>query len=115
METESESEMKALHIIVNAGHTDEIMEIIRQAGAAVNSPCAAGGTIIHARGEGSHHRSFLGITLDNEQEIIISIVEKKLAEQIMIDIKEKAGWKTEVRGLCYAMPVDRVIGINQIE
>ena len=103
---ETESEMKALHVIVNAGHTDEIMEIIRQAGAA-------GGTIIHARGEGSHHRSFLGITLDHEQEIIISIVEKKLADQIMTDIKEKAGWKTEVRGLCYSMPVDKVIGINQ--
>jgi len=102
---ETESEMKALHVIVNAGHTDEIMEIIRQAGAG-------GGTIIHARGEGSQHRSFLGITLDHEQEIIISIVEKKLAEQIMTDIKEKAGWKTEVRGLCYAMPVDKVIGIN---
>jgi len=112
---ETGSEMKALHIIVNAGHTDEIMEIIRQAGAAINSPCASGGTIIHARGEGSRHRSFLGITLDHEQEVIISIVDKNLADQIMTDIKEKAGWKTEVRGLCYSMPVDKVIGINQVE
>ena len=101
----SATDMKALHIVVNAGHTDEIMGIIREAGAS-------GGTIIHARGEGSHHRSFLGITLDHEQEIIISIVDKKLADQIMTDIKEKAGWKTEVRGLCYSMPVDRIIGIN---
>jgi len=100
--------MKALHIVVNAGFTDEIMEIIREAGGS-------GGTIIHARGEGSKHRSFLGITLDSEQEIIISIADQKTAEQIMTDIKEKAGWKTEVRGLCYMMPVDEIIGIRSVE
>ena len=105
---ETGSDIKALHVVVNAGHTDEIMKIIREAGAT-------GGTVIHARGEGSQHRSFLGITLDHEQEIIISIVDKKLAEQIMTDIKEKAGWNTEVRGLCYLMPVDNVIGLNPLD
>jgi len=104
---ETGTDMKALHIVVNAGYTDEIMEIIRATGAS-------GGTIIHARGEGSQHRSFMGITLDHEQEIIISIADKKTAEQIMEDIKEKAGWKTEVRGICYMMPVDRIIGIGGV-
>ena len=103
---ETGSEMKALHVVVNAGYTDEIMEILRAGGAS-------GGTIIHARGEGSHHRSFLGITLDYEQEIIISLVDQITAEKIMEDIKEKAGWKTDVRGLCYMMPVDKIIGLRQ--
>lgn len=105
---ETGTEMKALHVVVNAGYTDEIMEILRAAGAS-------GGTIIHARGEGSHHRSFLGITLDYEQEIIICIVDASTAEKIMEDIKEKAGWKTDVRGLCYMMPVEKIIGLRQPE
>ena len=105
---ETVSDMKALHIVVNAGYTDEIMEILRAAGAS-------GGTIIHARGEGSHHRSFLGITLDYEQEIIICIVDENTAMQIMDDIKEKAGWKTDVRGICYMMPVEKIIGLRQPE
>ena len=105
---ETGSDMKALHIVVNAGYTDEIMDIIREAGAS-------GGTIIHARGEGSKHRSFLGITLDYEQEIIISITDKKTAEQIMTGITEKAGWTTDARGICYMMPVEKIIGLRQSE
>ena len=105
---EMTSDVKALHIVVNAGYTDEIMKIIRATGAS-------GGTIIHARGEGSQHRSFMGITLDHEQEIIISITDYKTALQIMEDIKEKAGWKTDVRGICYMMPVDKIIGMGQKE
>ena len=105
---ETGNEMKALYVVVSAGHTDEVMEILRAGGVS-------GGTIISARGEGSHHRSFMGITLDYEQEIIISIADKKTAEQIMVDIQEKAGWKTEVRGICYMMPVDKIIGLRPQE
>ena len=102
---DSGPEMKAIYVVVNAGFTDEIMDIVRSAGAS-------GGTVVHARGEGSHHRSFLGITLDYEQEIIISIVEKSVAEKIMHEVKEKAGMKTDIRGVCYMMPVERVIGLR---
>jgi len=105
---ETKSEMKALYIIVNSGFTDEVMEIIRASGAS-------GGTIVHARGEGSHHRSFLGITLDHEQEIIISIVEKATAEKIMSEVREKSGLKTDVHGICYLMPVERVIGLVPVK
>ena len=105
---ETGSDMKVMHIVVNAGYTDEIMDIIRDSGAS-------GGTIIHARGEGSHHMSFMCITLDYEQEIIISIVEKDTAEQIMADIKEKAGWKTDIRGICYMMPIEKSIGLSRPE
>ena len=105
---EQEPDMKALYIIANAGFSDEITEIIRAAGAT-------GATIVHARGEGSHHHSFMGITLDHEQEIVISITEKHIAEKIMADIKEKAGWATDVHGICYMMPVERIIGLRRPE
>ena len=102
------ADMKALYIVANAGHTDKIMDILRQNGAT-------GGTIIHARGEGSHHRLFLGITLDHEQEIVICIAEQAAAEQIMDAIQEKAGWKSEVHGICYMLPIEKIIGLHQPE
>ena len=102
---EDSTEMKAVYVVANAGYTDEIMDIIRAAGGT-------GGTIVHARGEGSHHRSFMGITLDHEQEIIISITDNSTAGKIMDSIKEKAGWKTDIHGICYIMPVDRIIGLG---
>ena len=97
--------MKALHIIANVGYTDQIMDILRTAGAT-------GSTIVHARGEGSHHHSFLGITLDFEREIIISVVNEETAERILADVAEKLGCNTEVHGICYMMPVEKAVGIN---
>jgi len=105
---ETGSVIKALYIVVNAGFTDEIMDIIRAAGGS-------GGTIIHARGEGSHHHLFMGITLDHEQEIIICLADMKTAEQIMESIKQKAGRNTDIRGICYVLPVERIIGLHQPE
>ena len=102
---ETEDQMKALYIIANAGHTDEIMEIIRAAGGS-------GGTIIHARGEGSHHESIMGITVDHEQEIIIIVTERSTAGRIIAGIDGKAGRETEVHGICYMMPVERAIGLR---
>ena len=101
---ESGLEMRALYIVANAGHIDEIMEIVRAAGAP-------GGTVLHARGEGSQHNIFMGITVDYEREVIITIVEKRIADSIMASIKEKVGWDTETHGVCFTMPVEKIIGL----
>jgi len=100
------SDMKALYITANAGYIDEIMEIIRAAGAP-------GGTIIHARGEGTRHQMIMGITVDYEREVIISIVDESTADEIMASIKKKLGSNTEVRGICYTMPINKIIGLRQ--
>ena len=103
---ETGSDMRALYIISSAGHIDEIMGILRAEGAP-------GGTVIHTRGEGSKHQVFMGITLDYEREMIVSIVNKDVAGNIMNAIKQKAGWETEVHGICYTMPVEKIIGLRQ--
>jgi len=103
---ETGPDMKALYITANAGYIDELMEIIRAAGAP-------GGTIIHARGEGTKHQMIMGITVDYEREVIISIVDESTADNIMDNIRKKMGRNTEVHGICYTMPVDRIIGLRQ--
>ncbi len=92
-------ELKALYIIVNAGFSSEIVDIARAHGAG-------GATILNARGSAAKPQTILGITIDTEKEIVLSIVEKETAAAIMQAVKEKAGIGTPAHGLCFSMPVE---------
>jgi len=103
-----DSDIKALYIVCNAGYADDIMDIVRGAGAR-------GGTIVNARGTGAQFQSFMGITCEYEREIIISVVDKATADKIMTDVKAKVGGNPEIRGICFTSPVEHVIGISQAQ
>lgn len=67
---------------------------------------ATGATIIDARGSVAKPKTILGITIDTEKEIVLSVVEKGVAMKIVEAIKEKAGVGTSAHGLCFFMPVE---------
>lgn len=92
-------ELKALYIIVNAGFSSEVVEIARSLGST-------GATIINARGSVAKPKTILGITIDTEKEIVLSVVEKDVAVKIAEAIKEKAGVGTAAHGLCFFLPVE---------
>ena len=92
-------ELKALYIIVNAGFASEVVEIARSLGST-------GATIINARGSVAKPKTILGITIDTEKEIVLSVVEKEIAVKIMEQVKEKAGVGTAAHGLCFFLPVE---------
>ena len=92
-------ELKALYIIVNAGFASEVVDIAREAGAT-------GATVINARGSVAKPKTILGITIDTEKEIVLSVVEKDIAVKITAAIKEKAGVGTAAHGLCFFLPVE---------
>lgn len=92
-------ELKALYIIVNAGFSSEVVEIARAAGST-------GATIINARGSVAKPKTILGITIDTEKEIVLSVVEKNVAVRIVEQIKEKLGVGTAAHGLCFFLPVE---------
>ncbi|NLL78032.1 MAG: P-II family nitrogen regulator [Clostridiales bacterium] len=102
--TES-SYKKALYIIVNIGFADEVAEIMRNEGAG-------GATIINARGSGAAPKSILGITIDTEKEIILSVVDEEMSEKIIRAVKEKAGLGTPCNSICFTMPVDKFVMTN---
>ena len=104
---ETTVKLKALFVIANAGYTDALMDILRAEGAS-------GATVMNARGEGAKQQSILGITVESEKEIIFTIVEASAAKRMMTALKEKAGWKSKLHGICFTMPVDQVIGINAV-
>ncbi len=92
-------ELKALYIIVNAGFAAEVVDIARSLGST-------GATIINARGSVAKPKTILGITIDTEKEIVLSVVEKDVAVNIVEAIKEKAGVGTPAHGLCFFLPVE---------
>ena len=92
-------ELKALYIIVNAGFASEVVDIARSLGST-------GATIINARGSVAKPKTILGITIDTEKEIVLSVVEKDVAVKIMEQVKEKAGVGTAAHGLCFFLPVE---------
>ena len=100
-----ETNMKALMIVTNAGFADDIINAAREVGVR-------GATILNARGEGAHHETIFGITVDTEKDLILSIVDEVIAKKAMEVIKERFGLKTSAHCICFTMPVDKIIGIN---
>ena len=92
-------DLKALYIIVNAGFSAEVVEIARSVGST-------GATIINARGSVAKPKTILGITIDTEKEIVLTIVEKDVAVRIMEEVKAKSGVGTAAHGLCFFLPVE---------
>ena len=102
-------ELKALYIIVNAGFSAEVVEIARSLGST-------GATIINARGSVAKPKTILGITIDTEKEIVLSVVEKDIAVKIAEAIRDKAGVGTAAHGLCFFLPVEMsTLSIHEAE
>ena len=97
--------MKALFIILNAGFSEEIIALVREAGVM-------GATIMNARGTGAQHAKFLGITVDTEKELLICITDEDTANKAMMAAKEQMGIKTPAHCICFTMPVDKTVGIS---
>lgn len=93
------TDLKALYIIVNAGFSSQIVDLIRDCGGG-------GATILNARGSFGKQKSILGITIDSEKEIILSILNKEIADNVVEMVKEKAGVGTNAHGVCYYLPVE---------
>jgi len=91
--------------IINRGYADDAMDAAREAGAE-------GGIIINGRGAGfTSAEQFLGINIEQEREILLNVVEKKKVNKILKSIVEKAGIKTEARGISLVLPVNDANGV----
>lgn len=99
--------MKALLIVVNAGFAEEIVDIARGEGAG-------GATILNARGAGPKHQTILGITIDAEKEMVLTVVPCAVAAKIMETVKEKAGVGTPAHGICFFMPVEKMTKMTAV-
>ncbi len=95
--------------IANQGYSEQIMNAARKVHAA-------GGTMIHAKGTGTHlAEKFMGVTLVPEKEMIFIVVRDKQKNDIMQAITQEAGPGTQAGAIVFSLPVTDTAGMRLME
>lgn len=98
----AEEEHSLILIVVNQGHTDEVMNTARSAGAR-------GGTIIRSRWAGAEEaETFYGITLQAEKEVIAILAGDGRRKLIMESVNKKHGMNTAAGAMICSVAVDEM-------
>ena len=104
-----DTKYELLVTIANQGHTELIMDAARKVHAA-------GGTVIHAKGTGTHlAQKFMGVTLVPEKEMIFIVVRKSQKNAIMKAIMDEAGTGTPAGAIVFSLPVTDTAGMRMME
>ncbi len=103
---------KLIIAFVEDGMTDRVMETARKEGAT-------GATVIsQARGEGIQPaRTFMGLTLETQRDVLLFLVEEHLSRKILEGISATAGFDERPgKGIAFQIDVEDAVGIaHQIE
>jgi len=103
-----DKEYKLIVCIVNRGFAEAVMDAARGAGAK-------GGTVLHGRGTSVHTHTVLGVKIEPEKELLMIAVERETCRAVMEAVNEHAGLGTPGSGICFALPVEDIIGLKRIE
>ena len=103
---------KLIIAFVEDSKTDDVMEAAREAGAT-------GATVINnARGEGLEaSRSFFGLSLTTQRDVMLLLVETHLSRQILEHIGEVGEFdETPGTGIAFMIDVEDAVGVaHQVE
>ncbi|HKJ84129.1 MAG TPA: P-II family nitrogen regulator [Mariprofundaceae bacterium] len=103
---------KLIIALVEDGRTETIMNAAREAGAT-------GATVLgDARGEGlKPHKTFFGLTLETQRDMLMFLVEEHLSRHILERIGEVAEFDANPgSGVAFQLDVEDTIGLKkQIE
>ncbi|WP_094227687.1 P-II family nitrogen regulator [Methanolobus psychrotolerans] len=94
--------------IVKKGWGDKVVNASRKAGSR-------GGTIIYGRGTGVHeNKSLLGMLIEPEKEIVLTLSDSPNADSIIESIREDVGLDKPGCGLGFVVPLEKVFGTAHI-
>ena len=98
-----------IYVIYNEGHSDEVMDAARPAGAT-------GGTVISAKGTGLvSTEKFRGLSLASEREIILIVARSSAKANIMRAIITETGPSTPAGAICFSLPISQIAGIRRLD
>ena len=96
---------EVIFAIVNSGFADDVMDIARELGVR-------GGTIVNARGVVKEDAAaFFGITLHQDKEILMMVVEKEIRDNVLNAIYKQMGMAKKAKGIAFSLPVSDVAGL----
>jgi nitrogen regulatory protein PII len=103
---------KLIIALVEDSTTERVLEAAREAGAT-------GSTVInHARGEGiEKSKTFLGLTLDTQRDVLLFLVEEHLSRPILEKIAEAGEFDNQPgNGIAFQIDIEDAVGVShQIE
>jgi len=103
---------KLIIALVKDGKTNKVLDAAREAGAT-------GMTVINdARGEGiNQSRTFLGLTLETQRDMLLLLVEEHLCRQILETISEVGEFDTSPgAGIAFQIDIEDAVGVlHQVE
>lgn len=96
---------EVIFAIVNSGFAEDVMELAREQGAR-------GGTILNARGVVREDAAaFFGITLHEDKEILMMVVERDIRDRVLNAIYKEMGMAKKAKGIAFSLPVSDVAGL----
>lgn len=99
---------KMIIVFVEDGVTDNIMDAARKAGAT-------GATVIsNARGEGlKQNKTFFGLTLDSQRDVLLFLVEQHLSRKILETIAQVGQFDEKPgSGIAFQVDVEDAVGVS---
>lgn len=99
---------KLIVAFVDDSKTDQVMAAAREAGAT-------GATVINnARGEGiKQKKTFLGMTLETQRDVLLFVVEQHLCRHILERIDEVGEFDDSPgTGIAFSIDIDDVVGVK---
>lgn len=86
--------------------TDHIVDTAKKVGAT-------GATIIPARGTGIHEaKTFFGLSLEAQTDIILLLVEEHLVPKILDAVKKAGEFHKPGTGIAFVIPIEQVVGLE---
>ena len=99
---------KLIIALVNDDHTDAVLDAARDAGAT-------GATIVNnARGQGlKKSKTFFGLSLDAQRDLVLFLVEEHLARKILDEIGRVGEFDDKPgTGIAFQIDVEDAVGVN---
>ena len=99
-------QFKLIMTFVKPSITDNVVDAMKKAGAT-------GATIIPARGTGMHEaKSFFGLSIENQTDIIVFLVEEHVVEDLMKVIRLAGKFDEPGTGIAFVLPIEHVAGLE---
>ena len=101
-----DTEYELILAVCEQGYSQKVMDAAKKGGAG-------GGTVIRARGTGTHNaEQFLGITLTSEKDMIFIVSKTEKRSDIMSAVIRDAGPETRARAVVFSLPVSDTAGLR---
>ncbi len=97
---------KLILAFVKPSITNNVVDAMKKAGAT-------GATIIPARGTGIREaKSFFGLSIEDQTEILIFLVEEHTVENLMVVMQKAGEFEKPGTGIAIVLPIEHIAGLE---